>query len=330
MSEQKALLLSQKQAPFTVGTLPIPKPGPGEILIKVEAVALNPADWKMQKTGTFIDKYPAVLGCDVAGIAHDLGEGVKGKFEKGERQYTLVSADFAGRIPSHIGFAEAASIPAGFTSAAVGLLAAQPAGAGLNPTFDPKVKFCGQPAFVFGGSSCLGQFAIQILRTLQHSPIITYASAKHTEFLKSLGATHVIDRGSVPTSGVPDAVKLIIGDSDTPLKIAYDAISEVDTQDACFALVQQGGIVVSVLPSTEDRSTEGKTLIRIRGVPQLHPEFGRRMWEKLPKLVEQGVIVPNRVERLPDGLAGVVGGLKRLENNTVSGVKLVAFPQETV
>ncbi|KAJ7508956.1 GroES-like protein [Mycena galericulata] len=340
MPEQKALILTEQNAPFTIASWPIPKPGPGEILIKLKAIALNPIDWKQQKFGWYIEKWPAVVGFDIAGDVEELGEGVQG-FSKGEKvfalgylsnetssfqQYAVIAHDLVGKIPPNIDYAEASTIPLGYATAAIGLLAALPTGAGLNPTYDPKVNFAGQPAFVYGGSSSVGQFAIQILRTLGYSTIITYASGKHTEFLKSLGATHVIDRQTVSAADVPAAVKKIAG---APIKIVYDAISEGETKEASFAALAEGGIGIAVLPG-EDRNVDGKKFFSIFGSTHAHREFGVILWKELPKQVADGVIVPNRVERVPNGLAGIVDALKKMEDNLVSGVKLVAFPQETV
>ena len=83
-SSQKALLLDAKFGKFVVGTIPVPKPGPGEILVKIQAAALNPVDWKVQKYGIFADKFPAVLGMDIAGGVEELGEGVT-DFKIGDR-----------------------------------------------------------------------------------------------------------------------------------------------------------------------------------------------------------------------------------------------------
>ncbi|KAJ7650827.1 chaperonin 10-like protein [Roridomyces roridus] len=345
MRTQKALLLLEKQGPLAVvDGHPIPNPGPGEILVKVQAAALNPVDWKIAKTGDFVQNYPAVLGWDLSGDVEDIGEGVVG-LEKGDRvmasafipkgyaafqQYTLVAANLVTKLPSDLDYADAATIPLGYSTAAVGLLAAFPGGAGLNPTLDPAIKFSGQPAFVLGGSSSVGQFAIQILRTLAFSPIITYASARHANYLKSLGATHVIDRGTIIIEDIPAAVQNLLPPG-TQLQVVYDAISEPDTQEVCWALVSEDGIVVAIQRGVADRDVGGKRLIHIAGSPYapINKDFGPRLWRMLTGQVEEGTIVPNRVEKLPGGLAGIVDGLKRMENNAVSGVKLVVFPQET-
>ena len=81
---QKALYLNKKFGDIVLEDAPIYKPGPGEILIKIKATSLNPVDWKTQKLGMFIDKFPAILGGDIAGDVEELGEGVK-EFKKGDR-----------------------------------------------------------------------------------------------------------------------------------------------------------------------------------------------------------------------------------------------------
>ena len=84
MAEQKALLLEAPVGEWRVGTKHIQKPAPGELLIKIYATALNPADWKIRDFDSFIKDYPAVLGTDSAGIVEEVGEGVQG-FSKGDK-----------------------------------------------------------------------------------------------------------------------------------------------------------------------------------------------------------------------------------------------------
>ncbi|KAI0717135.1 hypothetical protein C8Q76DRAFT_795346 [Earliella scabrosa] len=56
---------------------------------------------------------------------------------------------------------------------------------------------------------------------------------------------------------------------------------------------------------------------------------GGTLLAAVPELLESGDLKPNRAEILPGGLNGIVGGLERLKNDQVSGVKLVARPHET-
>ncbi|KAG6810940.1 hypothetical protein H0H93_014660, partial [Arthromyces matolae] len=107
---QKALFIDQKHGPFVLREQPIHEPGPGQVLVKVEVAGLNPVDWKIQKYG-FDLPYPVVLGSDVAGVVHNVGENVSNfavgdrilfqgnwTFDKGGYQeYTLVDAELAAK-----------------------------------------------------------------------------------------------------------------------------------------------------------------------------------------------------------------------------------------
>ncbi|EEB96728.1 hypothetical protein MPER_04089 [Moniliophthora perniciosa FA553] len=86
MKTQKALYLKEKKGSFAIGTQEIQKPEPGEILVKIKATGLNPADWMIQTLGVVIEDYPAILGLDIAGDVEEVGEGVTG-FVKGERVF---------------------------------------------------------------------------------------------------------------------------------------------------------------------------------------------------------------------------------------------------
>ena len=83
---QKALILDAKLGKFSVDrdVAQVPKPGSGEILIKVRGAALNPVDWKIHKYGFLVEKFPAILGTDIAGDVEEIGEGVT-EFQKGDR-----------------------------------------------------------------------------------------------------------------------------------------------------------------------------------------------------------------------------------------------------
>lgn len=83
---QKALRLQSPQGEFKVDEVPMLVPGPGEILVKLHSVGLNPVDWKIQKQPVwkYLSNYPAVLGVDSAGTIAELGKGVEG-FEVGDR-----------------------------------------------------------------------------------------------------------------------------------------------------------------------------------------------------------------------------------------------------
>jgi NADPH:quinone reductase-like Zn-dependent oxidoreductase len=78
MASQKALHIPYVLGPFTQFSRPIPSPGEHDVLVKLEAAALNPADWKLRKFPGYIKEYPAMVGTDGAGVVVKVGSQVKG------------------------------------------------------------------------------------------------------------------------------------------------------------------------------------------------------------------------------------------------------------
>ncbi|KAJ2915219.1 hypothetical protein MD484_g5214, partial [Candolleomyces efflorescens] len=343
---QKALLLQEKLGELILTTLPVYELAKDEVLIKIHSTALNPVDWKIQRLGFYTDVLPLVLGSDISGEVVELGEGVS-QFSKGDKvffqgvyqennhtgfqEYTTADVHTLAKIPPNVSFDEASSIPVALTAAYVGLYNINPHGLGLDaPVNDgARGKYANTPIVVIGGSSSVGQLAIQLAHLSGFNPIITTSSAKHEAFLKSLGATHVLDRYT------PLSTERVRAITDKPIKYIYDAISLPDTQKAGFDLLASGGQIATVLkpePFTEERGPkENKSAVWVIGAKKLphNVELLRNFWSHATELLEAGDLKPNRVEVLPNGLNGVPDGLKRLQEDKVSGVKLISRPRET-
>jgi NADPH:quinone reductase-like Zn-dependent oxidoreductase len=84
ITKNEAAYLDEPGAPLVVREAPFPKAGPGEIVVRNAAIAINPVDWHMQDNGMFIRQWPAVFGCDVAGEVYEIGPDVQ-LFEVGDR-----------------------------------------------------------------------------------------------------------------------------------------------------------------------------------------------------------------------------------------------------
>ncbi|EMD40146.1 hypothetical protein CERSUDRAFT_112362 [Gelatoporia subvermispora B] len=345
---QKALLLPTKQGQFTLGDVPIPTPGSGELLVKIESTGLNPLDWKVREYGIVREDYPVLLGYDAAGIVEEVGPNVQG-FAKGDnvcfqagptnsycafQQYALAAVHVTAKIPSNITFDEAVSVPSGINTAAMGLFAHDITvyGAKLSPPWkDAGIgKHAGKPILILGGSSCVGHFTIQVARLSGFSPIITTASLHNTDLLKSIGATHVLDRNLSADALHAEITKI----TKQPIELVWDSISEPSTQNMAYDLTSPGGTLVLVLWDTIDPAKKaaqpGKNVIAHIGADFAVWEDGTGTWQALPKLLENGSIKPMRTEVSEGGLNGIVPGLERLKNNRVSAAKLVVHPQETV
>ncbi|KAF9447412.1 GroES-like protein [Macrolepiota fuliginosa MF-IS2] len=340
-SKQKALLLESQQGNFILGTNVVHRPGAGQLLLRIKATALNPVDWKIQKHGIFINEFPAVLGTDLAGEVVALGEGVT-KFQVGDRvfcqgrftndyasfqEYTLADEHHLAKIPSNITYDQACTIPLGLTTAYVSLYNTTPHGIGLVSPVEPAGQghYKGEPILVLGGATSVGQFAIQLAKLSGFSPIITTASPKHIPYLKSLGATHVLDRHL----SLPDLKSEIAKITTQPIKYVYDAVSLPDTQHIGNEILAPGGYLMLVLSPTI--TSEDKHVNPVLAMRQLdhNVKLLTGLYSKLTGLVESDAIKPNKVELLPGGLNGIVEGLKKMERDQVSGVKLVVRPEET-
>ncbi|KAG6812676.1 hypothetical protein H0H92_001434 [Tricholoma furcatifolium] len=349
---QKALVLESKFGDYKLKEQPIHEPSPGELLVKVEVVGLNPVDWKIPAYG-FDLPYPIVVGSDVTGVVEKLGNGVsgfavgdrvsvasksavlddtdRGRHTASSREYALTYAETTAKIPPRISFEEAATIPATITSGFCGLYLARPHGVGLTPPLDVSArgKYAGRPLVVLGASSNVGQNVLQLAKLSGFSPIVVTASPKNTEHLKSIGATHVIDRNASPAAQAEEIRKIIPG----PIDIVYDSVSFPETQKLGYSLIADAGFLILVLPPTEGvKTTAEKTVINFQGfwsLPHTRP-LGIQFYSKFTELLDQGLIKPNRYEVVPGGLNGVSKGLERLKANEVSGTKLVIRVRETV
>ncbi|EIN12421.1 GroES-like protein [Punctularia strigosozonata HHB-11173 SS5] len=345
--EQKALVIPSKGADFVVQSVAVPSPGPGEILARVDATALNPVDWKIKDLYQDWIQYPGILGFDAAGVVEEVGEGVT-NVKKGDKilwegeltpshratyqQYAIVPAEFAARIPDNVSLDEAASIPTSLATAYLGLYNKKSdvrgGGAELTPFWQSSTAYAGQPFVLLGGATSVGQSVIQLARLSGFSPIIVTASEKHTDHLKSLGATHVL-----PRSLSTEALRAEIGKiTSQPIKIVYDTVSHADTQETGYSLLASGGQLILVLPPAEGivHGKDGKELVGVAGNVNWpgQQDAGRELYARVTQLLQDGSIKPNHVQVLPKGLAGISDGLELLRQDKVSGVKLIAHPQE--
>ncbi|KAI5120696.1 hypothetical protein M0805_007659 [Coniferiporia weirii] len=341
MVQQKALFLQTPvNGEWIVGPKAVPKPGPDELVVKIHATALNPVDWKRRANDFAKEAYPVILGLDSSGTVEEVGKDVQG-FAKGDRvlhlgsfandratfqQYAVVSAEITTRLPLNVSFDQGASVPLGFATAAVGLYRSrtQPNLHKFAPPWQEGGKglYAGQPIVIFGGSTSVGQYVIQLARLSGFTPIITTASPHNAAYLTELGATHIVDR----RTDVPVEVARL---TRAPIVLVYDAVSDVDTQAQAWDLLAPGGALVIITSAKVDKDKYPiKTLVDdvFGGSAR---KFGVGMYVKLTELLKDGSIQPNRIEVLPNGLAGIPDGLERLRQNKVSGVKLVAHPLET-
>lgn len=176
-----------------------PTPGPGQVLVRVEAASVNARDWHVMRgeprlarlldRGTFALSRPRVAtrGTDLAGTVEAVGDGVSrwrvGDHVFGEgtatfADHAVVPADQLAPVPSGLGFDEAATLPLAGTTALLCLDAADPAP--------------GQSVLVNGASGGVGSFAIQIAKA-KKLDVTAVVSTRNVDLATTLGADLVID-----------------------------------------------------------------------------------------------------------------------------------------
>ena len=231
----KAVVLHEYGSPSKLKyeDFPDPAPGSGEVLIRVQAVSLNPVDWKMRSGAAkehFPVTFPGILGRDVAGIVREIGPDVQG-FKAGDRVFALALATYAELCV--VKAAELALIPEGIditTAAAVPLVSLTGdqlirRGANVQP---------GQTILLTGALGSVGRCALFAALEIG-AKVIAGVRKKQMDEVLSLGAIAAIDLNddkSIASLGIVDAV-------------ADTVDHEVATK--LISKVKPGGIFASVL-----------------------------------------------------------------------------------
>lgn len=143
MSNRAAYQKIYKSRPFTIEPAPMPSPKAHQIVIKTRAIGINPADAAVQNAGLVYaaEAHPVILGFDVAGEVHAVGNDVT-RFQVGDRVcafsvdmgslgeveskmahgafqlYCVANEELAARVPENVEFSEAAVFPSCLSTAA--------------------------------------------------------------------------------------------------------------------------------------------------------------------------------------------------------------------
>ncbi|KAF2165866.1 hypothetical protein M409DRAFT_23598 [Zasmidium cellare ATCC 36951] len=341
----KEILISAGPKATLVDT-PIPKPAPGQIVIRTVIVGANPKDWKYaERFGT-----KANQGEDIAGVVHEVGEGVV-EFKVGDRvaalhefstpygayaEFSLAWAYTSFHIPPNTSFEEAATIPLSAMTACMALFSRLPLPQPWSPVSSPL------PLVIYGASSAVGCYAIQLAKRANIHPLICVAgkTSWHAETLidRSKGDT-IIDHRVGP-EGVVAGIKQALRDASLPetsLKHAFDVISEKGSWKPIVQVLDPHGSITNLRPI--DASEFPSTLQRSRtGVAGVHSQLDTRDWDKdfgyvffrlFGRGLEEGWLKAQPFEVRKGGLNGVEGALRDLKEGRNNGKKYVVRIADT-
>lgn len=311
-----------------VNNFPKPTPQDDEILVKVVATALNPVDWKMAAYGFLIEKFPVVLGCDVAGTVESVGSKVT-KFHKGDNvfgftdlgrsgtgtfaEYCVMKEDTVTKKPEHMSFEEASTFGVGSGTAAIGIFDK------FKFQYPSKNTHNGEFVLVWGGASSVGLFVIQFAH-LCGAKVIATASPKNFDLLKKLGADHVVDYNQ------SDAVSKIKEITGGKLRYAFDCVG-TKTADLCISAMstELQGVIATIAgkpTSTPSNITLGDVFLGGAAKTPEGLKFMREYTAELQPLVDAKKVVGNPVHVL-HGIPKILEGLQDLHDGKVSGQKVV-------
>jgi NADPH:quinone reductase len=227
-------------AAMVVTEMPDPEPAPGQVLIAVEAAALNPYDLKLV-TGALGDAgaigFPYVPGMDASGTVAAVGAGVT-RFEGGEEvfgffgqtpgtvaEYAVIEdGPFLAARPGELDAVRAAAIPeSGFT--ALSLLRA----AGLR---------AGSTALVIGATGGVGMFVVQ-LAARDGAAVVASAGPEDSEYVRGLGATETLDYRS------GDIIEETLSLHPGGVQVVFDLVNTGPALATSARAVRAGGRLIS-------------------------------------------------------------------------------------
>jgi NADPH:quinone reductase-like Zn-dependent oxidoreductase len=255
-----------------------PEPGLSEILVRVHAAGLNPADWKQRARSAFLGPPPFVLGWDVSGVVEATGFGVT-LFKPGDEVFGMLpfprgagshaeyvtgpARAFAAK-PGSVSHVQAAALP----------LAALTAWQALADTAQLPA---GQRVLIHAAAGGVGHLAVQIAKA-RGAYVIGTASAANHDLARSLGADELIDYHAADFAEV-------VADAD----VVLDTVGG-DYPARSLRTMRPGGVLICLLRFPAEVATEAAR----RGVraEAMLVEADRGGMTAIADLVAQGKLRP--------------------------------------
>lgn len=262
--------------------VPVPQPKENELLIRVIASGVNPAD-PLILGGKYAKEFgthlPLILGYDAAGVVVNAGANVT-SLKIGDRvyayllmgggwaEYAITNEGEAAIIPKSLSFTEAAAVP----------LAALTAW----QAFEAAKLTAGQTVLVHGGSGGVGSFAVQIAKA-RGAQVIATASTANQDLVRQLGADVGIDYTKTKFEELAHDLDIVI-----------DPVGG-DTLARSYGVVKKGGIIVTLVSRCDPGELEKH---QIRGESLASHPNSHDLTE-ITKLIDAGKIKPVVTEVLP-------------------------------
>ena len=289
---------------------PRPEPKENEVLVRVIACGVNPAD-PLVVSGKYARQFgthlPLIPGYDVAGVVErigakitklKIGDGVYGYalFGGGWAEYAVLAESEAALKPQSLTYVETAAVPLAALTAWQALI-------------DAAKLSAGQTVLIHGGSGGVGSFAIQIAKA-RGARVIATASTANQDLLKQLGADVAIDYTKTKFEEVAKDVDVVL-----------DPVGR-DTLARSYAVVKKGGFVATLVSRPEQAELD-KHGIRGASISS-HPDANELA--EITKLIEAKKIKPVVTQVVP--LADAVKAEEQAETHHTRGKIVIKIADE--
>jgi NADPH:quinone reductase-like Zn-dependent oxidoreductase len=251
-----------------------PTAGQGQILVRVRAAGVNGIDWKIREgfvRDAFPLQLPAVLGIELSGVVEALGSGAS-RFRVGDRvmgplgglgayaEFVAVDEAKLVRTPQGLDDVHAAAVPVAAVAAWQSLHHAGPIAAG-------------QRILIHGAAGGLGGYAVQYAKQAG-AEVFATASTAHVEYVRSLGADHVIDYRTERFESVARDIDLVL-----------DYVGGEVLDRSWQVLTKDGAIVGTSSPDILARTPSGRRGLWFMNKPDT------ALLERLVAEIDQGTLI---------------------------------------
>jgi NADPH:quinone reductase-like Zn-dependent oxidoreductase len=252
-----------------------PQAAAGEVLLRVHAAGVNPADWKTRRgparPGAVL---PMILGWDVSGTVEALGPGVT-EFQEGDAVYGMIR------------FPQAGATYAEYVAAPVSQIAHKPAS--VDPVHAAAIPLAGltawqaliekahisagQKVLILGAAGGVGHLAVQLARS-RGAYVLGTASTRNIEFLHHIGVDQAIDYTTTPLETAVQNVDVV-----------FDTVGG-ETRERSLRVIKQGGMLVSIVlgRTTAEQAASG---VNVQGM-MVQPNAAQLA--QLAQLIDAGKI----------------------------------------
>lgn len=290
---------------FESRELPVPHPGPNEVLVEVHATSVNPLDSRIRREGQSLVELPAVLGYDVSGVVKDIGPGVDDfgvgdavfytptLFEQGTyAEYNVARSELVAHKPPDLSHAEAASLPV------VGCTA-------WEAVVDRLAIELGDTILIHGGGG-VGTQAVQ-LAAAAGARVVCVTGKATLDLVRKLGADRAIDYTS------QDFVDVLEGDPN-----GVDAVLTTvggDTIQRSLEVLNDYGRIVDIVGEVGEVGQSAK--LKNAAVDFMALTRSRRRLEAVARLIGRDQLRPVVDSVLP--LSQVAEAHRRLDGGGLQG-----------